>query len=163
MMNQDLNCMLQRGVFEDLMRNTIVNASLPQLNTEEEVSCYGEFSAASLKSQLMLWNIGEYCRKACFPQLKSCFLKSNNQMLFFNKTMLLPTLQRPPKHGLRTSPSGLCFGRSESSPIENIWSHILINCLNPPTLNRTTLTLHSVSLPTRLKHLKKSKGKNIPN
>ena len=31
---------------------------------------------------------------ACFPQLKSCFLKRNNQTLFFDKIML--TLQRPP-------------------------------------------------------------------
>ena len=36
-MNQDFSCMLQRGVFEDLVRNTIVNASLPQLSMEEEV------------------------------------------------------------------------------------------------------------------------------
>ena len=28
---------LQRGVFEDLVRNTIVNASLPQSSMEEEV------------------------------------------------------------------------------------------------------------------------------
>ena len=41
-MNQDFSCMLQRGVFEDLVRNTIVNASLPQLSMEEESSWYGE-------------------------------------------------------------------------------------------------------------------------
>ena len=112
-----LNTDLQRGVFEDLVRNTIVNASLPQLSMEEEVSWCGQpfqllvlVSCFTVKSQSMLWNTGEYCRKACFPQLKSCFLKQKNQMLFFNKTMLLPTLQRPPKRGLRTSPSGSCFG-----------------------------------------------------
>ena len=34
--NQDFSCilMLQRGVFEDLVRNTIVNVSLPQLRME---------------------------------------------------------------------------------------------------------------------------------
>ena len=41
-MDQDFSCMLQRGVFEDLVRNTIVNASLPQLSMEEEVSWCGE-------------------------------------------------------------------------------------------------------------------------
>ena len=43
-MNQDFSCMLmlQRGVFKDL-----VNASLPQLSMEEEVSMvWGAFSAA---------------------------------------------------------------------------------------------------------------------
>ena len=47
-------------------------------------------------------NTLEYRRilqKACFPQLISCFLKQNNQILFFNKTIVLPTLQRPPKRG----------------------------------------------------------------
>ena len=33
-----LHAVLQRRVFEDLVRNTIVNASLPQLSMEEEVS-----------------------------------------------------------------------------------------------------------------------------
>ena len=33
---------LQRGVFEDLVRNIKVNASLPQLSMEEEVSWCGE-------------------------------------------------------------------------------------------------------------------------
>ena len=132
-MNQYFSCMLmlQRGVFEDLVRNTIVNASLPQLSMEEEVSWCGEpfqllvlVSCFTVKSQLMLWNTGEYCRKACFPQLKSCFLKRNNQMLFFNKTMLLPTLQRPPKHGLRTSPSGSCFGPVRVQ-IWTLWEYLV--------------------------------------
>ena len=35
--NQDFTRMLQRDVFEDLVRNTIVNASLSQLSMEEEV------------------------------------------------------------------------------------------------------------------------------
>ena len=109
-MNQEISCMLmlQRGVFKALVRNTIVNASLPQLSMEEEVSWCGEpfqllvlVSCFTVKSQLMLWNTGEYCRKACFPQL---FSKAGT-MLFFNKTVLLPTLQRP-----WTSPSGSCFG-----------------------------------------------------
>ena len=78
------------------------------------VMVWGAFSAAGTGEllhceKLMLWNTGEYCRKACFPQLK-IQKKRNNQTLFFNKTILLPTLQRPPKHGLRTSPSGSCFG-----------------------------------------------------
>ena len=37
-----LHADLQRGVFKDLVRNTIVNASLPQLSMAEEVSWYGE-------------------------------------------------------------------------------------------------------------------------
>ena len=43
-MNQDFSCilMLQRGVFKDLVRNTIVNTSLPQITMEEEVSWCGE-------------------------------------------------------------------------------------------------------------------------
>ena len=47
-MNQDFSCMLQRGVFEDLVWNTIVNASLPQLSMEEEVSWCGTFLAAGM-------------------------------------------------------------------------------------------------------------------
>ena len=115
-MNQDFSCMLMLQV-EDLVRNTTVNASLPQLSMEEEVSWCGKpfqllvlVRCFTVKSKWMLWNTGEYCRKSCFPQLKSCFQKRNNQMLFFNKTMLLPTLQRQPKRGLRTSPSDSCFG-----------------------------------------------------
>ena len=98
-----LHADLKRGVFKDLVRNTIVHASLPQLSMEEEVSWCGQPSqllvlvSFTVKSQLMLWNTGEYCRKACFPQFKSFFLKQNNQVLFLNKTILLPTLQRPPK------------------------------------------------------------------
>jgi len=46
---------------------------------------------ATVQSHLMLWSTGEYCRMACFPQLKS-YLKRNDQMLLFNKTMLLSKL-----------------------------------------------------------------------
>ena len=60
-----LHADLQRGVFEELVRNTIVNASLPQLSMEEEVSWCGEpfqmlvlLSCFTVKSQLMLWNTG---------------------------------------------------------------------------------------------------------
>ena len=60
--------MLQRGVFEALVRNTIVNASLPQLSMEEEVSWCGEpfqplvlVSCFTVKSKFLLWNTGEYC------------------------------------------------------------------------------------------------------
>ena len=60
-----LHADLQRGVFEDLVRNTIVNASLTQLSMEEEVSWCGEpfqllvlVSCFTVKSQLMLWNTG---------------------------------------------------------------------------------------------------------
>ena len=59
------NVDLQRGVFEDRVRNTIVNASLPQLSMEEEVSWCGEpfqllvlVSCFTVKSQLMLCNTG---------------------------------------------------------------------------------------------------------
>ena len=42
-----LNADLQRGEFEHLVRNTIVNPSLPQLSMEEKVSwCGRAFSAA---------------------------------------------------------------------------------------------------------------------
>ena len=46
-MNQDSSCilMLQRGVFEDLARNTIVNASLPQFGGRG-VIVWGAISAA---------------------------------------------------------------------------------------------------------------------
>ena len=60
-----LHADLQRSVFEDLVRNTIVNASLPQLSMEEEVSWCGEpfpllvlVSCIIVKSQLLLWNTG---------------------------------------------------------------------------------------------------------
>ncbi len=51
-------------------------------------------------------------------------LSKEEQIVFFNKTMLLPTLQRQPKSGLRTI--RLMFLPSQSpdlNPIEN-WSHI---------------------------------------
>ena len=44
-------------------------------------------------------------------------------MLFFNKTMLLPTRQRTPKRGLRTSRLMFWPG-PDLNPIENIWSYI---------------------------------------
>ena len=60
-----LHADLQRGVFEDLVRNTIVNAYLLQLSMEEDVSWCGEpfqllvlVSCFTVKSQLMLWNTG---------------------------------------------------------------------------------------------------------
>ena len=156
-MNQDFRCilMLQRGVFEDREKNTIMNASLPQLSMEEEVSWCGEpfqllvlVSCFTVTSQLMLWNTGAYCIKACFPQLKSCFLKRNNQMLFFNKTMLLPTLQRPPKQKL----TGKHFSMTQLFEAINIeWNNT----------DSSFCKKLSTRLPTRLKHLKKSKGNAI--
>ena len=103
---------------------------------------WGAISAASLKSQLMLWNTGEYSRKAGFPQLKSCFLKRSDQMLFFNKTMLLPTPKT--KTWLENKSIRLMFCPSHSpgfNPIDNIWPRIktqtiqeytfqLLNCSN---------------------------------
>ena len=59
-----LHADLQRGVFKDLVRNTIVNVSLPQLSMEEEVSWCGTFqllvlvSCFTVKSELLLWNTG---------------------------------------------------------------------------------------------------------
>ena len=102
--NRYFSCMLmlQRGVFEYLVRNAIVNASEEVSWCEEPFRLLVLVSCFTVKNQLMLWNKAEYCRKAGFPQLKSCFLKRHNQVLFFNKTMLLPTLQRPSKRGLRT-------------------------------------------------------------
>ena len=50
-------------------------------------------------------NALEYRRilqKSLLPTIEKLF---SEVMLFFNKTMLLPTLQRPPK-----GPSGSCFG-----------------------------------------------------
>ena len=41
------------------------------------------------------------------PTNEKLFSKAEqSDVFFFNKVMLLPTLQRPPKCGLRTSPSG---------------------------------------------------------
>ena len=51
---------LQRGVFEDLVRNTIVNASLSQLSMEEEVLLCGEpFQLLVLVSCFIQDNIAE--------------------------------------------------------------------------------------------------------
>ena len=105
----------------------------------------------------------------------SCFLKQNNQMLFFNWTILLPTLQRPPKCDLVTSPSSSCFGQSpDLNPKENIWSHIKLTRKHFSTTHQLFVTVNielnnidssfckklSTSLPTTLKHFK-SKGKSI--
>ena len=70
-MNQDFSCilLLQRGVFEDLVINTIMNASLTQLSMEEEASWCGEpfhlelVSCFTVKSQLLLWDTGYYAEK----------------------------------------------------------------------------------------------------
>lgn len=88
-----LSCMvmLQSGVFENLLGKIIINASTPKWSIWEETA---------LDVHLMLWNTRVYCRMACFPQMKSCYLNRNDQMLFFSK------LQRQP----RTSPSSSCFG-----------------------------------------------------
>ena len=101
-MNKDFSCMLilQRGVFEDLVRNTIVNASLPLLSMEEEVSWCGEpFQLLVLVSCFTPCeksiNALEYRRKlqkGLLPTIEKLF---SEEMLFFNKTMLLLTLQRP--------------------------------------------------------------------
>ena len=48
-----LHADLQRGVFEDLVRNTIVNASLPQLSMKEEVSWCGEPASAAGTGELL--------------------------------------------------------------------------------------------------------------
>ena len=141
------------------------------VGTGELLHC--EKSINALEYRIILQKVPQ------FPQLKSCFLKRNNQMLFFNKTMLLPTLQRPPKCGLRTSPSGSCFGQSpDLNSIENIWSHIKqkltgkhcstthqlfeANNIERNNINCSFCKKLSTSLSTRLKHLKKSKGKAIP-
>ena len=76
---------------------------------------WGAFSAAGTGELLHCEksiNALEYRRilqKGLLPTIEKLFWR-NNQILFFNKTMLLPTLQRPPKRGLRTSPSGSCLG-----------------------------------------------------
>jgi len=44
-------------------------------------------------------------------------------MLPFNKTILLPKLQRQPRHGLRTSPSGLYLGLVRVQIWTNTFSH----------------------------------------
>ena len=89
------------------------------------VMVWGAFSAAGTNVLLpceKLWNTGEYCRKAGFPQSKSCVLKRNNQMLFFNKTVLLPTLQRPWEQVSQAHV--LTQSVSRFQPYRNIWSHI---------------------------------------
>ena len=69
--------MLQRGVFEDLVRNTIVNASLPQLSKGEVSLCGEPFQLLVLvKSQSkMLWNTGGILQKDFLPTIEKLFSK----------------------------------------------------------------------------------------
>lgn len=72
----------QSGAFEDLVRNTIMKASLPQC-----VMMWGAFSALGTgdlfhceKSSDVLEH-RRILQNGLFPQLKSCYIKRNNQML----------------------------------------------------------------------------------
>jgi len=129
---------------------------------EEDVSLCREsiyllvcVSYFTVKSQLMHWSTGEYCRMACFPHLKSCYVKRNDQMLCFNKTMLLPKLQRQPSSENK-SIRLMVWPRSESrfEPycIVNSWTHIKLKRTGRHfstthklfELSATTLTLFRV-------------------
>jgi len=106
---QGQNCieMLQSGAFEKSAQK-YNNKCMLQGRMEEE--CHGEsfqllvlVRCFTVKSYFIFRRTGEYCRIACFPQMK------NDPKLFFNKTMLLSKLQRQPRNVLRTSTSGSCF------------------------------------------------------
>lgn len=60
--------MLQSGVFEKLVINIIMNASVNHggrvLLCGEAFSCWVLVCYFTLKSHLLLWIIGEYCRMA---------------------------------------------------------------------------------------------------
>jgi len=69
-----------------------------------------------------------------------CLVHTNEKLLskeegsdIIFKTMLLPELQRQPRSGFRTSPSGSCF--------DQVSNELLMNCLKPLKLSGTTLTL----------------------
>jgi len=59
--------MLQSGVFENLLRNIIINASLPQWSMEEECHWVRSLFSFTVKSHLMLWSRGEYCMNGLLP------------------------------------------------------------------------------------------------
>ena len=93
-MDQYFSCMLmlQRDVLEDLVSNTIVNASLPQLSMEEEVSWCGEpFSAAGTGELLHCEksiNALEYRRilqKSLLPTIDKLFSKAEQSDVIFQQ------------------------------------------------------------------------------
>jgi len=75
-----------------------------------DCGCVESLLAAALVSYSAVKSLLMLRRMACSPQMKSCYLKRHDQMLFFNKTILLPKFQRQSRRGLRTSPSGSQFG-----------------------------------------------------
>ena len=108
LMNHDLSCMVmvQRGVFEDLVRNSTLNATLLPLNMEVEVMVWRAFSAAGTGELLHCEKPVNALEHRTIVQKDLPPLKRNDHILLCNTTMVLLTLQRPPRSGLRTSPSG---------------------------------------------------------
>ena len=97
-MNQDFSCtlMLQRGVFEDLVRSGVM--------------MWGDFSTVGTGEELHCEKSINPCRiilKTGLPP-KSCFLKQNNQIFQQDNA--------PAHTAVRQS--------LDLNPIQNIWSHI---------------------------------------
>ena len=99
MMNQDFSCMLtSREVFSKIrLKYNSECISTTVKHGGRSVMAWGAFSAAGTGELLHCEksiNALEYRRilqKGLLPTIEKFFLKQNNQMLFFNKTILLLT------------------------------------------------------------------------
>ena len=70
-------------------------------------------------------------QKGLLPTIEKLF---SEEMLFFNKTMLLPTLQRPKTKKTKKSIRLMFWPGPDLNPLENIWSHIKLQ-VYPQGLN----------------------------
>ena len=148
---------------------------------------WGAFSAAGTGELLHCEksiNALEYRRilqKGLLPTIEKLFSKAEQSDVIFQQDNTPAHTAKTTKTWLENKSIRLMFWPGQSpdlNPIENIWSHIKHKLTGKhfSTTHQLFVTINiewnnidssfckklSTSLPTRLKHLKKSKGKSIP-